>query len=54
MIAGWRFHLLSCPGSGVLLLAMAGMTTSEARLIRIHAGPPAVIDFRLSARPGLI
>src|SRR5262249_58601883 len=36
---GWRL------GSGVLLIAMAGITgNAEARLTKIHAGPPVLID----------
>jgi hypothetical protein len=44
-IPGWRIHKSWSLGSGFLLLAVVGNTgNAEARLIRIHASPPALVD----------
>lgn len=52
-IGGWRVDVLRCTGSGVLLLAVAGMTdNAEARLTRIHAGPPTLIDLPVFGATG--
>ena len=50
MIEGWRVYVSWCLSLEVLLLAMSGITgTAEARLIKIHAGPPTLVDLPFSA-----
>jgi Alpha/beta hydrolase domain len=53
MIEGWRVYVSWCLSLEVLLLAMSGITgTAEARLIKIHAGPPTLVDLPVFGTTG--